>query len=89
MQNVARKAEGEGAGEPRTPSRARFGRPSADRVPRFLGLAFPDTHPGPRPTPKGRQFSSGHRVQGARCEPSTSLGSVPAGGRGWKGSSPA
>lgn len=50
MQNAARKVEGEGVGEPRTPSRARFGRPSADRLPRFLGLAFPDTHPGPRPT---------------------------------------
>lgn len=60
MQNAARKVEGEGAGEPRTPSRARVGRPSADRLPMFLGLAFPDTHPGPRPTPKGRRLTSGH-----------------------------
>lgn len=69
MQNAAGKAEGERAGEPRTPRRARFGRPSADRVPRFPGLAYPDTHPSPGPPRRAGSFPRGSECREPAVSP--------------------
>lgn len=87
MQSAARQARARGRASQGHQAERRLGKPSADRAPGFLRLAFPATHPDPRPTPSGREFS-GQRARGAHREPSTSLGSTSVGGRGGKTASP-